>query len=204
MMGYKHTHISAAPVGDANGFLTSVDMKVGAYVLNATAPTFGARHVTCTRTRDGVGGTDDTPGTLVVVGKDLAGSTITETLTVSATSTTVVTGTKFFAKLTSVTGAGWEVDAGAGKDKLEVGWDAECAVATGSGTLHGIVINTTAAGIITISDSGGTIAVIPVSVADGTFYEYDANYSGFLRVEPAAASDITILHSGSLPSSYSM
>lgn len=200
-MGYKHTHIAAAPVGSANGFLQSVDMKVGAYVLDATVPTFGARRVTCTRTRDGAGGTEDTPGTLIVVGKDLAGSTITETLTPGA-HTVVVTGTKFFASLTSVTGAGWVVDAGNVKDKLVVGWDAQCAVATGFGTLHGIVINTTAAGIITVADSGGTIAVIPVSVADGTFYEYDVDFSGFLRVEPAAASDITIIHTGSQPSSY--
>jgi len=202
-MGYNWTNITAAPVGDADGFLTAVDMKIGtAYTLDATAPTFGARHVTCTRTRDGAGGTDDTPGTLVLIGKDLAGSTITETLTVGA-NTVLVTGTKFFASLTSATSVGWVVDVGAGKDHLEVGWDAECAVATGSGVLHGIVINTTAAGIISIFDANGAIAVLPASVADGTFYAYDVNYSGYLRVEPAAASDITILHTGSLPSSYS-
>ena len=201
-MGYSWTNIAAAPVADANGFKTSVDMKVGAYILDATAPTFGARHVTCTRTRDGAGGTEDTPGTLILVGKDLAGSTITETL-VPGAHTVVVTGTKFFASLTSATGAGWVVDAGAGKDTLEIGWDAVCAVATGNGTLHGIVINTTAAGIITIADAQGSIAVIPVSVADGTFYEYDVAFNGYLRVEPAAASNITVLHTGSMPSSYS-
>jgi hypothetical protein len=202
-MGYKYTRIAAAPVGDADGYLHSVNMKVGAYVLDHTAPTSGARHVTCTRTRDGAVGTEDAPGTIVLVGKDLAGSTITETLTPGA-HTVVVTGTKFFASLTSATGVDWVIDAPAGEDHLEIGFDAECAVATGSGTLHGIVINTTAAGIITIADSGGTIAVIPASVADGTFYEYDVAYSGFLRVEPAAASDITILHSGSQPSSHAM
>jgi len=201
-MGYSWTNIAAAPVADANGFKTSVDMKVGAYILDATAPTFGARHVTCTRTRDGAGGTEDTPGTLILVGKDLAGSTITETL-VPGAHTVVVTGTKFFASLTSATGAGWVVDAGAGKDTLEIGWDAVCAVATGNGTLHGIVINTTAAGIITIADAQGSIAVIPVSVAVGTFYEYDVAFSGYLRVEPAAASNITVLHTGSQPSTYS-
>ena len=198
-MGYSWTHIAAAPVGDANGFLISVNMKATAYTLDATVPTFGARHVTCTRAV--VGAADVTTGGLVLVGKDLAGSVITETLAVGANGV-LVTGTKFFASLTSARTAGWVVDTGA--DTLEIGWDAECAVATGNGTLHGIVINTTAAGIITVADARGTIAVIPVSVAVGTFYEYDANFSGYLRVEPAAASDITVIHSGSMPSTYAM
>jgi hypothetical protein len=203
-MGYQHTHIAAAPVSDADGYLHAVNMKVGAYVLDHTSPglTGQARHVTCTRTRDGGVGTEDAPGTIVIVGKDLAGSTITETLTPGA-HTVVVTGTKFFASITSATGVDWVIDAPAGEDHLEIGFDAECAVATGSGTLHAIAVNTTAAGIITIADAGGTIAVLAASITEG-LYEFDVNYSGFLRVEPAAASDITILHSGSLPSSYSM
>jgi hypothetical protein len=202
MGGYQHTHIAAAPVADANGFLQSIAMKNGAYALDANVPTFGARRVTCTRTRDGLGGTEDDPGTLVLVGTDLAGSVITETLTPGA-HTVVVTGSKYFARLTSATGVDWVIDAPAGEDTLEIGWAAECAVATGTGTVHAIVVNTTAAGVITISDSSGTIAVLPVSVDVG-IYEYDAMWSGVLRVEPAAASDITVLHSGSLPSSYAM
>ena len=197
-MGYNWTNIAAAPVGHADGYLNSVNMKAAAYTLDLTTPTFGARHVTCTRTV--VGAADNVTGGLVLVGTDLAGSVITETLAVGA-HTVLVTGTKFFKTLTSARTAGWVVDTGA--DTFIIGWDAECAVATGSGVLHGIVINTTAAGIISIFDANGAIAVIPASVADGTFYEYDVNYSGFLRVEPAAASDITILHTGSLPSSYS-
>jgi hypothetical protein len=191
---YTYTHISAAPVGDANGYLASTDMKVGAYTLLTHTPTFGARHVTCTRT---VAGDADTPGTLVLVGKDLAGQTITETLTVGANSI-VVTSTKFFAYLTSATGAGWVVDVGTTtKDTLEIGWDDMNAVAVGGGTLHGITINTTAAGAIVVADARDTIATIPASVADGTFYEYDIEYSGYLRVEPVAASDITVIHTPS-------
>jgi hypothetical protein len=51
--------------------------------------------------------------------------------------------------------------------------------------------------------STGTIAVLAASVLEG-LYEFDVNYSGFLRVEPAAASDITVIHSGSQPSAYAM
>jgi hypothetical protein len=200
-MSYSRTNISAAPVGDANGYLASTDMKVGAYTLIANVPTFGARHVTCTRT---VVGNADTPGTLVLVGKDLSGQAITETLTVGA-HTVVVTSTKFFSYLTSATGAGWVIDPGTTtKDTLEIGWDDLNAVATGSGTFHGIVVNTTAAGSITVADSGGTIAVLKASIAEGFYGPYDVAFSGYLRVEPVAASDITVIHSGSMPQTYAM
>jgi hypothetical protein len=170
-------------------------MKVGAYTLAATAPTSGARHVTCTRTAVG---TADTAGTVVVVGKDLSGQAITETLTPGANGV-LVTGTKFFASITSITGVGWVIDAvEATADTIVVGWDATCAVRSGSGTLHAIVVNTTAAGIITVADQRGTIAVLPASVAVGT-YTYDVDYTGYLRVEPAAASNVTIVATGSMP-----
>jgi len=188
-MGHPWTNIAAAPAADVDGFLLSVDMK------------FGARHVTCTRTAVG---TADTPGTLVVVGKDLSGQTITETLVVGAHGV-LVTGTKFFASLASVTGAGWVIDGvEATEDTITVGWDAQNAVATGSGTLHAIVVNTTAAGAIVIADASGTIATIKASVAEGFIGPYDVAFSGFLRVEPAAASDITVIHSGSMPASYAL
>jgi hypothetical protein len=196
-MGYPWTNLSAAPVADADGFVVSVAMKVGAYTFAATAPPSGARHVTCTRT---VVGGADTPGTIVVVGTDLSGQAITETLTPGAHGI-LVTGSKFFARVTGVTGVDWET--ATGDDTIVVGWDAQCAIATSGGTLHAIVVNTTAAGIITVADARGTIAVLPSNVAVGT-YVYDADYSGHLRVEPAAASNITILHTGSLPATYSM
>jgi hypothetical protein len=195
-MSYAHTNIAAAPVGDANGFLESTNMKVGDYTLLLTAPTFGARHVTCTRT---VVGNADTPGTLILTGRDLSGQTITEMLVVGA-HTIVVTSTKLLAHLDKATGAGWVVDVGTTTpDTLEIGWDNVNAVMTSGGTLHAIVINATAAGAITVADAAGTIATIPSNVAVGTFYLYDAQVAGYLRVEPAAASNITILHSGSMP-----
>ncbi len=199
-MGYARTNISAAPAGDANGYLTSVDMKVGAYTLDVNVPTFGARHVTCTRT---VVNTADTPGTLVLVGTDPSGQTITETLVVGANSI-VVPSTQFFASLTSATGVGWVIDASEGTaDTIEIGWAAENAVAVGSGTLHAIVVNTTAAGAVAVSDQLGAIATLKASIAEGV-YEYECNWSGYLRVEPVAASNITVIHSGSLPGAYAM
>ena len=107
-------------VDDVDWFVASVDMKVGAYTLAHTAPDCGARNVTVTQTAKD---TEDTNGTIVVVGKDLAGNTITETLTPNAGET--VAGTKAFAEITSITGAGWAVDASEGtKDKITVGFGA--------------------------------------------------------------------------------
>lgn len=195
----RYTNLAAATVASANGYVTSVAMKVGAYALAATAPTSGARHVTCTRT---VVVAADTPGTIVVVGKGLSGQTITETLTPGA-HTILVTGTKWFSSITSITGVGWVISGAGDADTIVVGWDAQQAVATTGGHLVGLTVNTTAAGTITLTDARGAIAVLPNSVAVGQ-YLYDLDYSGFLRVELTAASNITIVHSGSMPQTYAM
>ena len=105
---------------DVDWFVTSADMKVGAYTLAKTAPDVGARNVTVTQTATDA---EDTNGTIVVVGKDLAGNAITETLTPNAGDT--VAGTKAFAEITSITGVGWAVDgSGAVADKITVGFGA--------------------------------------------------------------------------------
>lgn len=196
MAGRAYTNIAAAAVGDADRFVTSVAMKVGAYALAVATMPDGpktGRHVTCTRT---VVGGADTAGTLAVVGKNLSGQTITETLTPGAHGI-LVTGTKWFSAITSVTGAGWVTNTG--DDTIVVGVDGNyVAVAEGSGVLHAIVVNTTAAGSITLADSSGTIAVLKASIAEGT-YTYDVAFSGYLRCELAGASDVTVIHSGSIP-----
>lgn len=121
LMGAGVMYTPGSPVlDDADWYVASVDMKVGAYTLAKTAPDVGARNVTVTQTAVG---TEDTNGTIVVVGKDLAGNTITETLTPDAGKT--VAGTKAFAEITSITGVGWAVDASEGKaDKITVGFGA--------------------------------------------------------------------------------
>lgn len=68
-------------------------------------------------------------------------------------------------------------------------------VKSGAGFLHLIVINTTAAGAITIYDntaaSGTTIAIFAASATIGT-YLYDVSFTTGLTVVTAAASDVTI------------
>lgn len=195
-MAHQYANIAAACVGDADRFVTSANMKVGAYTLAVATMPDGpktARHVTCART---VAGAADTPGTLVVVGKNLMNETITETLTVGAHGVTV-TGTKWFSSITSVTGAGWVI--AEANDTIVVGVDGNyCIVAEGNGVLHSVVVNTTAAGSITLADAAGTIAVLKASITEGN-YAYDVAFSGYLRCELVAASDVTIIHSGSQP-----
>lgn len=71
-------------------------------------------------------------------------------------------------------------------------------VKTGRGTLHSIIVGTTAAGAITISDStsAGTpaIAILKASIAEGT-YIFDVNFGTGLRITTAGASDITVCYS---------
>ena len=59
------------------------------------------------------------------------------------------------------------------------------------GVLHSIVVGTTAAGTITVSDNKGTIAVLKASVGEGT-YLYDVVYNGFLKVVTAGESTLTV------------
>lgn len=64
-----------------------------------------------------------------------------------------------------------------------------------SGILKNIVVNTTAAGAITVYDNtsaaGSKIATFPASAVVGT-YSYDARFVNGLTVVTAAASDITV------------
>ena len=202
-MSNSRTHFAAATTGSdvADQFVVSVDMKVGAYIVanSGAMPTEGARHVTASHTSTD---TTDTLGTLVVVGKNLANMAITETLTPVADD--VVEGTEWFASITSVTGVGWVVDGTEHtKDKITVGCGEDVAAVEGTGTLHSVSVNTTAAGAITLSDAAGTLAVLPASV-DEDNYTYDVTFSGFLGVALGDDSDITVIHSGSRPTVYSM
>jgi hypothetical protein len=205
-MGYDRTNLSGIQpaVADVDRFVVSTHMVVGTYgaPANAAMPESNtARKVTITRTFDGAA---DVAGTITVTGTNLLGQTITEILTPSAVDATLVTGTKWFKTVTAVSGTGtpgWSIVAG--NDTITVGCAADAIIAEGSGVLHGIQINTTAAGAITVSDASGTIAVLPAAVAEGTFYEWDVNWTGWLRVVMVAASNVTVLHSGSRPSSYS-
>lgn len=192
-----YTNVAASTAAVANRYVTSTNMKLGAYTLANTAPAAGAAAlVTVTHTAVGAA---DTLGTIVVVGKDLSGQTRTDTIT--PLSGTVATGTIAFKSITSITGAGWVI--GEGNDTITVGTAAGAIVCGSSGLLERVVVNTTAAAAVVISDSAGTIGTLKSSIAEGT-YEYDVAFSGFLKIATTSTNDLTIVHTPTLPSSYAM
>ena len=199
MSGFKSTNIAATTAAVADRIVASANMKVGTYTIaNASAVWAGGFLVTVTHTE--VGGGVDTLGTIAVVGKDLHGQAITDTIT--PLNGTVATGTKVFASVTSVTGAGWVI--GTGNDTIVVGVAAGSYAAVGGGLLHSVVVNNSVAAAITIADSTGTLFTIPASVAAGTEYLYDIPWSGFLKIATTSTNDVTMTHSPGVPNTYSM
>jgi hypothetical protein len=200
-MGNTYTNIAAATAAVTNRFVTSTNMKNGAYtVVNGGVATFAAGFfVTVTHTQ--VGGVTDALGTITIVGTSLGGQTQTEVITPSTGTT--ATGTQLFRTVVSATGAGWTRDAGAGsEDTIVIGNTAGAYLMVGSGQLERLIINAAAAATIVIADAKGTIQTIPSNQAAGTAYEYDLDISGYLKVTTTNTNDITVVHSPSLPTSY--
>ena len=194
-MSFTYSHIGASTAAVANRIVTTANMKVGTYTIaNGGVPVWdGAARITVTHSQ--VGGVTDTLGTITVVGKSLAGQTITEVIT--PLDGTVATGAKFFRSVTSVTGAGWIIDTG--NDTIVVGVAADAYVIGSGGVLYALVINTAAAAAITLSDGRGTIATIPSNQAAGTYYLYDVICSGYLKVATTSTNDITVIHGDTVP-----
>lgn len=115
LLSYVRYAPGAMATADVDWYVTSTNMKVGSYTLAHSAPARGARNVTVTQTAVGA---EDTNGTILVTGTDLSGATITETITPNGGAT--VAGTKAFATVTSVVGAGWVI--GEGNDTITVGF----------------------------------------------------------------------------------
>lgn len=112
--------LGAPALAVTNRIVTTVNMKVGAYTIaNAASSDSLPRNVTCTVSKVVE---NDTMGTIVVVGTDPLGVTITETLTPNNgdTSAGLTTGVKTFKTVTSVTGVGWV--SGGTPDTIVVGF----------------------------------------------------------------------------------
>lgn len=191
----NYTPISATTAAVANRFVTSTNMKVGAYTIANASPVWrGACLVTITHTTVAAG--TDTLGTIDIVGTDLNNQAITETMTPVADS--VATSTKFFRTVTSATGAGWVI--AGGNDTLVIGVAAGSYVAASGGTLYAVVVNTTAAATVVLSDKIGTIATLKSSIAEGHYiYGPGIEYAGFLKVATTSTNDITVVHSPTVP-----
>ena len=189
-----YTGITATTAAVANRYVVSTNMKVGAYTLANTTPVWqGGAFVTCAHVS--VTGTD-TLGTVAIVGVDIAGNVRTETITPVADST--VTGAVAFRTITSITGAGWVINVG--NDTIQFGVAAGSIVCGTSGTLYAVVVNTTAAATVVLSDSVRTIATLKVSIAEGHYiYGPGADFVGYLKVATTSTNDITVVHAPTAP-----
>jgi hypothetical protein len=195
-MGLGFTNTAATTAAVTNRIVASANMKVGAYTIaNGGVPVWsGGALITVTHTQ--VGGVTDTLGTIVLVGKDLTGSTITETIT--PLDGTVATSTKIFRSVTSATGAGWVIDTTA--DTIVIGVAAGSYAAGSGGVLGGILVNNSVAAAITVSDATGTIATIPASQAAGSYFNLQGvDFSGFLKVATTSTNDVTVFHTKTIP-----
>jgi hypothetical protein len=197
-MSDAYTNIAAATAAVANRFVTSTNMKVGAYTIANGGVATWAGGFLVTLTHSTVAAGTDTLGTVTIVGRDMAGAVQTEVLTPVADS--LVTGTKVFRSVTSATGAGWVITGG--NDTLVIGNAAGAYLLVGSGMLDKLIINAAAAATIVVADGRGTIQTIPSNQAAGTAYEYDLSVAGFLKVTTTSTNDITVTHSSSLPLAY--
>jgi len=199
-MGLTFTNTAATTAAVTNRYVTTADMKVGAYTLANTTPAWaGAAFVTVTHTQ--VGGVTDDLGTIVVVGKDLSGQTRTETIT--PLDGTVATGVVPFRSITSITGVDWVIDTG--NDTIVVGVAAGNLAVGSGGSLGGVLVNNSVAAAIVISDAGRTIMTVPASQAAGTYYNlHNVDFSGYLKVATTSTNDVTVFHSPTLPLSYAM
>jgi len=196
-MGNTFTNIAATTAAVANRFVTSTNMKVGTYTIANASPVWqGGCYVTITHATVATG--TDQLGTITIDGTDQTGTVISEVITVAADS--AATSTKIFRSVTTATGADWVI--AGGNDTIQIGCAAGSIVCGSQGTLHAVVINTAAAATIVISDAGRTIATIPSNQAAGTLYLYDVDFGGRLKVATTSTNDITVIHTGTLPTTY--
>jgi hypothetical protein len=197
----SYTALSASTAAVANRFVTSTNMVNAAYTLANTTPAWqGGCFVTCAHVT--VAGTD-TLGTIALVGVGLDGRAQSETLTPVADST--VTSTKAYRTITSITGSGWAAVSTA--DTIQFGVAAGAIVCGSQGKLFAVVVNTTAAAAITLSDSKRTIATLKASIAEGHYIYGNADgldFADFLKVATTSTNDITVIHSPTLPTSIAV
>ena len=114
-VGYR---FAAPATADVDWFVTTTNMKVGAYTIaNATPTGGGARNVTVTTTDDNA---SDTVGTVDIVGTDIDDQVLLETITLAQNAT--VQGTRAFKTVVSATGVAWVEDAPGEEDEITIGF----------------------------------------------------------------------------------
>jgi hypothetical protein len=104
----------------------------------------------------------------------------------------------------SATGAGWVI--AGGNDTIVIGVAAGNIACGSGGNLGGILVNNTVATAFTVTDKGRTIATIPASQAAGSYFSFGnqgVDFNGFLKVSTTSTNDVTVFHTGTIPT-YSL
>lgn len=195
----NYTAIAASTAAVTNRFVTSTNMSLTPYTIANTTPVWqGGCFVTVTHTT--VAGTD-TLGTMTLVGVGIDGQVQSETITPVADS--VATSTKVYRTVTSLTSVGWVAVSTA--DTIVAGVAAGAIVCASSGQLFSVIVNTTAAATVVLSDSKRTIATLKASIAEGHYaYGPGLDFAGYLKVATTSTNDITVIHTASLPATYAI
>jgi hypothetical protein len=189
----NYTNTAATTAAVTNRFVASTAMSLTTYTIANASPVWsGGCLVTIGHTT--VAGTD-TLGTITIVGTDLTGATITESITPVADST--ATSVNIFRTVTSATSVGWVAVSTA--DNIVIGCAAGNYASGSGGVLGGILVNNSVAAAIVVSDKRGTIATIPASQAAGSYYPLNVDFYGFLKVATTSTNDVTVTHTGTMP-----
>lgn len=197
-MGLTFTNTAATTAAVTNRFVTSTNMSLTPYTIANASPVWsGGCLVTITHTT--VAGAD-TLGTITIVGTDLAGRAISEVITPLAG--TVATGTQVFRTVVSATSLGWT--AVSTPDTIVIGCAAGNIACGSQGQLGGVLVNNVVATAFSVADATRTIITVPASQAAGTYYPLGGvDFGGHLKVLTTSTNDVTVFHTGTMPSSYS-
>lgn len=150
-------------LASVNRIVTSANMKNGAYTVAAQPDV--TRNITVTAT---AGATADTMGTIAVVGTNILGDVITETITPVAGST--VAGLKAFKTVTSVTGAGWVIDAVEGtNDTITVGVGNVLGLPFEIASAGEVLLGALGVALIAPTVTAGAVEVSTVDISSGTY-----------------------------------
>lgn len=194
------TNTAATTAAVTNRFVVSTNMSLTTYTIANASPVWsGGCLVTVTHTT--VAGTD-TLGTMTLTGTDLNGRVQSETITPVADST--VTSTKVYRTVTSLISVGWVAVSTA--DTIVAGCAAGNVACASQGQLYGVLVNNTVATAFSVADATRTIITVPASQAAGTFYPFPAgvDFGGSLKVLTTSTNDVTVYHTGNLPSTYAL
>jgi hypothetical protein len=159
--------VGAPALASANRYVTTANMKVGAYTLANSAPGDSCcRNVSVTHTTVT---TVDTLGTITFAGTNYNDEAITEDITPVADS--AVYGSKAFKTITSITGAGW-VKGGATEDTIVAGFGPKVGLSSVLDSTNSVVEVSLGTGIINAPTVTQGAAVCQNTV-DGSSGTYD-------------------------------